>query len=130
MTHFLDGPAAGVKLILQRAPQYLRVVRDPAGTWDALDQLDDAPDPGEVVFAYRMKSFDGSAHYCGRDAKGRRFGRWERSATYEFIQPQPEPVWLSTTPHWRAWVEAEGPCPAALAQQPETPTKDTTEAAP
>lgn len=119
MIRFLDGPAASVTLNLRRAPQYLRVVRDQQGNWDALDQLDDKPAVGETIFAYRMVSFDGSAHYCGHDAKGKRFGRTEAYATYIYIDPQPEPRCLSKTTDWQAWVITQGPALPQYAAAPE-----------
>lgn len=119
MIRFLDGPAGGVLLTLRRAPQYLRVVRDAQGQWDALDQLDDQPAVGETIFAYRMASFDGSAHYCGRDAKGKRFGRTEAHAAYRYIDPQPEPLWLCNNTHWQAWAIAQGPALPQYAPAPE-----------
>lgn len=125
MIRFLDGPAAGVALNVRRAPQYLRVVRDGQGTWDALDQLDDKPAVGETIFAYRMASFDGSAHYCGRDANGKRFGRTEAYAAYTYIDPQPEPLWLSNNTHWQAWAIAQGPAIPKYSTAPE-PTAEAT----
>ena len=53
-TRFIDGPAKGVVLDLERTPHYLRVVHDSeTWQWDALDQLDDEPKPTETIFVYR-----------------------------------------------------------------------------
>jgi hypothetical protein len=55
MSKILDGPAAGAFLSLGRSPYFLRVVRKPGGKWDALDQLDDTPEPDEEIHVYRQK---------------------------------------------------------------------------
>lgn len=53
MITFLDGPAAGTKLSLHRAPIFLRVVIDrETGRVDALDQLNDVPKKSEAVHVY------------------------------------------------------------------------------
>ncbi len=106
MTKFRDGPAAGVVLTLRRAPIFLRVVRDPAGMWDGLDQLADTPAPAEAVCAYRKVSDDGTIHVDGgRD--GRRFGLWLAAATYEYVEPQPAEGVMRVNEAWRAWCQAE-----------------------
>jgi hypothetical protein len=52
MVRFLDGPAKGKALALQRAPLLLRVVIAEAGNIDALDQPDDMPTQHERVTVY------------------------------------------------------------------------------
>jgi hypothetical protein len=63
VTRFIDGPAAGTVLSLKRSPLFLRAVQDPLdGKWDALDQLDDAPRPGERIVVYRKTEDRGMVH--------------------------------------------------------------------
>lgn len=73
MTSFAGGPAAGVSLLLRRAPLYLRAVTGPDGKWDALDLLDDAPAPNETVVAYRRVG-TASAMMLDWTEKGKRRG--------------------------------------------------------
>ena len=61
MTTFIDGPAKGQHLALKRAPRFLRVVVAD-GKWDALDQIEDEPRPGELVYAYEVHGPVGSCH--------------------------------------------------------------------
>lgn len=116
MTKFQDGPAAGQLLELRRAPTFLRVVRDPTyasaackrgrSEWDALDQLDDAPRPGEVLLAYRKVGDEGSMHLLGT-RNGRRFGRWIVRATYRLCEAQPDDSVMRDTGRWRAWCQEQ-----------------------
>jgi hypothetical protein len=62
MTTFEDGPAKGQTLMLQRAPLFLRVVIDPSGKVDALDQLTDKPASNEKIFAYVLTAEPGRFH--------------------------------------------------------------------
>ncbi len=101
MTKFEDGPAAGVVLGLRRAPLFLRVVQAPSGEWDALDQLNDRPSPGEAVFAYRQTRFDGHAHICMRGGRGGYFAL----ASYAFITEQPPEEVMRKRDLWQRWCE-------------------------
>lgn len=83
MIRFLDGPAEGVVLELQAAPQRLRVVRGQDGTWDALDQPEDAPRPDEEVFWYERQGSVGHGMMDYRDKSGRRHGRAFLVAQYK-----------------------------------------------
>lgn len=77
MIRFLDGPAEGVALALRSAPERLRVVLNADGRWDALDQPEDEPKPGETVFWYRSEGAAGVVHLLATDPKTRRRrGRW------------------------------------------------------
>jgi hypothetical protein len=69
MTTFLDGPAKGQCLSLRRSPELLRVV-ELNGKWDALDQPEDEPKPGEKVHIYRLVEHLGSAMLCRRGGGG------------------------------------------------------------
>lgn len=71
MTTFLDGPAKGQTLILKRSPEILRVVLEPkTRKWDALDQPEDAPRPGEMVYIYVLKQHIGRTILCRRGGGG------------------------------------------------------------
>lgn len=109
MLRFLDGPAAGKTLTCTRAPIYLRVVEDADGTFDALDQLTDVPEPGERIHVYRMAEDHGMVHYDGRDKQGRRFGRTEQCADYRLNPEQPDDATVRDTALWRAWCQAHRP---------------------
>lgn len=51
-THYLDGPAEGIRIELSRAPEYLRVAVGDVGI-SPLARLTDKPDEGEDVVVYR-----------------------------------------------------------------------------
>lgn len=114
-TRFTDGPAAGVDLLLSRAPIFLRVTHDPAQQkWDALDQLGDEAFDGEKIFCYRLIGNHGFCHVDGRDKKtGKRFGKNYVLAEYVFYENQPPESILRDNAQWQAWVletiDLEGP---------------------
>ncbi len=104
MTKFLDGPAGGQTLLLQRAPVFLRVVRErDTGGWDALDKLEDHPRPSEDVFVYRRTANPGVCHLNF----GRCRGGFYAVAEYVLHSEQPDDVTLRDTPRWRAWTTAQ-----------------------
>jgi hypothetical protein len=114
-TCFIDGPAEGVKLSLSRAPKYLRVVMKNiicgrgVSKWDALDKLDDKPDPNETIYAYCMTKtgITGRGFVDGRDPKtGKRWGHSFESANYEFVPDQPPDEVLRDNVKWAEWVHA------------------------
>lgn len=102
MTELLDGPAAGVALMLRRSPLFLRVTCSPRGNWDALDQLADEPRPRETVYAYRRVGRSRGL-VCVR-GKGR--GCYPM-VSYRVVEPQPPDEVLRDTARWRAWATAE-----------------------
>jgi hypothetical protein len=108
VTRFIDGPAEGALLMLQRTPLYLRATirRTDAGKrgFDALDQLDDTPAPDETIVAYRLASTDGTIHIDRTDPRTRRrVGSWHRLVTYAVVDPQPDDVTMRDITKWRAW---------------------------
>lgn len=103
MTKFENGPADGVLLSLRRSPALLRVVQDTEGRWDALDLLDDKPEAGETLYVYRLASATGWCHIDFRDGRGRRVGRGEQIATYQFVEDQPDQKTMRDTASWQAW---------------------------
>ncbi len=98
MTHFIDGPAAGQTLMLKRAPLYLRVV-EKNGAWDALDQLEDTPDPAEKIYAYERVGKPGQVHI--NQGSGR--GGWFTMAEYSLVADQPGDVVMRDPESWRKW---------------------------
>jgi len=106
MIRFLDGPAAGVNLVLRRAPIMLRVVRSAAGEWDALDQLDDEPAAGEAVYVYRLQGDAGWMHIDYRDKAGRRRGETRMTGDYRYVEAQPGDQHTLTNAAWVAWCDA------------------------
>jgi hypothetical protein len=101
MTTFQDGPAKGKTLMLRRAPRFLRVV-EKNGKFDALDQLDDKPEPGENLFAYEITGRPGMMHIHKRGGGG-----WYPIANYRFIEPQPTDAEMRTIEAWHSWCMKE-----------------------
>jgi hypothetical protein len=105
MTTFLDGPAAGTKLCLQRAPQLLRVVIAADGTVDALDQLNDEVRPGETVHVYRMH---GDPSYYIACSRGKGGGcRPGVMAEYKLYDRQPTQEEAADNDRWHDWAHAQ-----------------------
>lgn len=102
MTQFTDGPAAGVSLLLRRAPHFLRAVRDVKGEWDALDQLEDTPGAGETIVAYQMV---GEPTWC--HIRMRKGGGVYRGGQYRVIEPQPADDVLRSNARWREWANEQ-----------------------
>lgn len=104
MTEFLDGPAEGVTLWLRRCPLFLRVVRSERGEWDALDQILDAPKPGELVFAYQRVGSPSWVHVCAR-GKGlkSKVGGYYVTANYKYVDLQPSEQSLRSNEDWQRW---------------------------
>ncbi len=104
MVTFLNGPAAGQILQLQRAPMLLRVTRDKLGdgAFDALDQLDDTPKGTEELWAYRCVENHGMVH-ISYTRKGRRCGGFYAHAKYALVEQQPEEKIMRNTARWRQW---------------------------
>lgn len=105
MTTFEFGPAHGQTLLLKRAPFFLRVVRTPAGKFDALDQLNDQPDAQETITVYRKLSESGWVHVCGRGG-GAVSGRFV-IARYRLHGEQPADETARSVREWRKWCEAQ-----------------------
>jgi len=103
MTTFKDGPAKGQTLMLRRAAMFLRVVQDPNGEWDALDQLGDTPKPGERLYAYKITFPVHMAHYCMGGGRGGMYP----VASYSLVEPQPTDQQMRTEPQWDAWCKAQ-----------------------
>lgn len=104
MITFLDGPAEGAHLSLSRAPYFLRVVIDPFGNVDALDQLSDTIRDGEIAHVYVKAEDLGSVMYCRR-GKG---CRHEEHATYRVFPEQPGQDVLGDNERWATWAVAKG----------------------
>ena len=99
MTSIEDGPAKGQTFMLKRAPLLLRVVESD-GTWDALDQLDDLPNPWEKIYAYERVGDVGQVHINA----GRSAGHgWYTMASYRFVPDQPTDAEMRDPEKWQAW---------------------------
>lgn len=107
MTTFQNGPAKGQALSLQRAPVFLRVV-EKQGKWDALDQLEETPDPEEKIYVYLIVGNSGMYFMDGRGTDGRRRGWSCVMATYRFYEIQPEDSVMRENPAWQKWCHEEG----------------------
>lgn len=102
MTSFDNGPAKGQRLMLKRAPLFLRVV-EAGGKFDALDQLADEPEAGERLFAYRRVGEVGMCHIHRKGGGG-----WFTIANYALVAQQPDDATMRDTTAWRAWCHQEG----------------------
>ena len=103
MIRFLDGPANGSKLSLERAPMFLRVVIDQAGGIDALDQLYDTMREGETAHVYELASTVQNVIACTR-GHGCRF---MAIAEYRLYAKQPSQELLRDNKAWREWAMGE-----------------------
>ena len=102
MITFKNGPLQGHKLSLKRSPIFLRAVTGGSEPFDALDQLNDNPQPGEKLFAYVL---------AAPPSRGFVDGTWYSGpviwAEYEMIEPQPMEQDMRDTDRWAAWVEQQ-----------------------
>lgn len=113
MLDLLDGPAQGSYLV-KRAPLYLRAVTlEVAGATarDVLDQLTDAPAPGERVHVYKLQGQAGSVH-LNRGGKGSGF---YATGVYKHLADVDGEA-LRDTESWRQWCIAHTGAPV----NPET----------
>lgn len=104
VTQFIDGPAVGVVLQLQRAPLFLRAVHTPGpsgGSWDALDMHDDRPESHETIVAYRRASQPFNVH-IKRSRKAGGSG-WFTGASYAVCPEQPPDDVLRGRTSWESW---------------------------
>lgn len=107
MIRFRDGPAKEALLMLKRAPLFLRVVFNTLKQeWNALDQLTDKPDPGEVIFVYRRV---GEPSYAMIDwtERGRRVGGKFAGANYRHVAEQPDDATVRDQTRWQEWCWAQ-----------------------
>lgn len=109
MTQFKDGPAKGQTLMLRRAPVYLRVT-ELLGKFDALDQLDDEPEPGETLHAYVITEKPGHIHINTGRKPG---GGFYPMATYKLAEVQPPQETMKKKALWQEWTSQQ-PRPANL----------------
>ena len=104
--YFSNGPAGGECLNLARAPIMLRVVIDPDGKIDALDQPEDSVRPGEAVHVYMLARASNVAFVDGVRG-GRRHGWREVMSHYvHFAEPVPAEI-TNDNARWAAWCAAE-----------------------
>jgi hypothetical protein len=99
MVTFQDGPAIGQKLMLRRAPKYLRVVEE-NGKFDALDQPSDTPRETETLYAYQLVGEPGMMHLNG--GKGRH--GFFAIANYQLVKKQPTDEQMRNLKAWLVWI--------------------------
>lgn len=102
MSKFHEGPANGQVLQLRRAPRFLRIVVDPAGKVDGLDQLDDTPADNETIHVYERQTEPVRAHLNFGGGRG----GWFEMADYAHFPQQPQDHEVRATDAWQAWVQA------------------------
>lgn len=103
MITFRDGPAEGQQIVLRRAPLMLRVVQKPDGKIDALDQLDDQPEPDETIAVY-LRENEPMTAFLDWSEGGKRRGGVFLVATYHMAAIQPDSREdVETTEAWQAW---------------------------
>ena len=107
MTRFLDGPAEGVQLMLNRAPVFLRVCvkqGEHAAEVDALDCPEDEPAEGEVLYAYRRVGSVTNMHIDYTDKVTRkRKAKWLLAAEYRVVPDQPSGEVMADAKAWQEW---------------------------
>lgn len=54
MSQLVDGPAGPLLILNERSPRFLRVVVDPKGKVDTLDQLEDVAAADEAIHVYEV----------------------------------------------------------------------------
>lgn len=111
MIRFTDGPAADKSLSLKRAPLLLRVVFGPRGAVDALDQLNDTPNPNERIVVYRAITKPTQYHILARGKGGKALTGWWARCEYAVLpdDQQPDDVTARNMDLWRAWCNRVGP---------------------
>lgn len=102
-TRFIDGPAKGTILELERMPVFLRAVHDSqTWKWDALDQLSDEPSSTETIFVYRLDGDVSRGFSCGRGGCLQFF-----HADYKLYAVQPPQKELRSAEFWEQWTHQE-----------------------
>lgn len=105
MISILDGPAKGERLLLRRAPFFLRVTirgKGKSQRVDALDQISDRPQAGEQVHVYRRQGKACKIHIYGGYARG-----WFAVAEYRQHDSQPDDATTRDNRNWQAWAREE-----------------------
>lgn len=106
MTTFVDGPAQGQCLRLRVAPFFLRVTEE-GGKWDALNEWEDTPRPGEKLHAYQLVEKPGMCHLYFGGGKG----GWYAIAKYQFVADQPDDQTMRENARWAHWCSLRGNLP-------------------
>jgi hypothetical protein len=110
MTRFVDGPAHGATLLLQRRPMpfQLRVTVKPGpdgnDAFDALDQLEDQAAPDEALYAYEVF---GEVGWCHLNFGGGK-GGFYAMACYRYILDQPDDATMRDNDAWAKWATERG----------------------
>jgi hypothetical protein len=88
-THFLDGPAAGEELEIERTPIFLRVTHNGI-TFEALDQENHQPSLTDIVYIYLRQGRRGSATYRLHTLNARDVFVMENYCWRGWVSRQPE----------------------------------------
>jgi len=99
MTTFLDGEAKDQKMELRRCPLLLRVTIGPDGKFDALDELDDAPEDNERIIVYRRMEKPLPIHVLHSGGRG----QWLKLARYRLSPAQPAEFQARDQESWQQW---------------------------
>jgi hypothetical protein len=103
VTTFKDGPAEGLKLLLRRAPIFIRAVVDEGGEMDVLDDPGDATRPGEVPYTYRRLNKPFTFFVSERGPRGNRTGGQFVGADYALHEIQPDRGTMTDNARWQKW---------------------------
>lgn len=103
MTHLLDGPAAGKRLMLKAAAGLLRVTINNKGDIDGLDQPGDAPRSDETIYVYELIAHHGTSHVQMAKPGGGRTGGWYPICDYRLYAEQPADEIMRNNRKWNEW---------------------------
>jgi hypothetical protein len=110
MTRFVNGPAHGATLLLQRRPMpfQLRVTVKPGpdgkDVFDALDQWEDKAAADETLHAYEIF---GEVGWCHMNFGGGK-GGFYAMASYRYILDQPDDATMRDNDAWAKWATERG----------------------
>lgn len=104
MVKFIDGPANGQTLMLDRVPFLLRVTQA-KGKFDALNHLDDQARPDETLSLYLRTAYQGTCHISRRP---RSLSGWTAIAEYTYAPVQPSQETMRDNQQWNQWCDTEG----------------------
>lgn len=104
-----DGPAAGRRLVLTRAPLFLRVTFAPATlVWSGLDHLYHVPPPDDLVYVYRRLG-EPTAAVLDWSERNQRHAELVELATYSAVSEIPDDATLRVSERWRDWCVKQVP---------------------
>lgn len=106
MITFTNGPADGKTLMIRRVPFFLRVVSRAVTNGvelDALDQLEDTPQPDESIHVY-LRQPGTKANAVHLNLRGKSGSGWYARGSYKLSPVQPvEDVYMRDALAWENW---------------------------